>query len=311
MAYVMAVLCSGRRNGYTASLLAEMLEGAQSIEGVEAELVHLHQYRFGPCTSCFACVKKPGSGCILKDDMGRKGDGALYQKVSQANGLMIADPVHGWGLSAGAHLFLERLYPMLWTGGLIGLPFASASCASNQGFQKIALRDICKFSFCYGFRYVGGLGVHCTELREAYPQAREIGRQLGAAAVRDATEGRQRFANDVERYEYYLDKPFSVVEPYLDNLTNGTRTYEGSLVYKGLEGGVFETTEGRDNLAKARPHLIAALKAYEAGDIHEAVRNLEHASAYWTNATWKEFLEQNVIGAAQPKAYRPLPTSES
>lgn len=310
MAYVIGLLCSGRKNGYTASLLAEMLEGVQSVEGVEAELVQLHKYHFGPCTSCFACIKKPGEGCILKDDMGQKGDGALYQKVKRANGLMIADPVHGWGLSAGAHLFLERLYPELWTGALIGLPFASASCASNQGFQKAALRDFCKFSFCYGFRHVGGLGVHCTELRESYAQAREIGRQLAVAAVRDATEGRQKYASDVERYHAYLGKPFSVLEPYLDNLTNGTRTYEGSLIYKGLEGGVFETEAGRENLAKARPHLIAALEAYRAGDTGEAIRNLEHASAYWTNATWKEFLEDNVIGAAQPKAYRPLPTSE-
>jgi hypothetical protein len=30
------------------------------------------------------------------------------------------------------------------------------------------------------------------------------------------------------------------------------------------------------------------------------------ASAAWTHATWKEFLEEGVIKAKQPEAYRPL-----
>ena len=310
MAYVMGVLCSGRSRGYTASLLAEMLEGARSVEGVETEVVQLHKYRFGPCTSCFACIRNPGSGCTLNDDMGQKGDGALWRKVRQANGLIIADPVHGWGPSAGAHVFWERFYPFLWTGEMIGLPYATVSCASNQGFQGAAYREMCKWAFCSGFRYVGGFGLHCTEIKSTLPKLRELGRQVGVAAVRDATEGRQKYANDVERYEVFQDKPWSVVEPYLDNLTNGTRAYEGSLICMGLEGGVFETPEGRENLAKARPYLISALEEYKAGNVSAAIRDLEHASAFWTTATWKEFLEGNVIGAAQPKAYRPLPADE-
>jgi multimeric flavodoxin WrbA len=310
VAYVVGILCSGRAHGYTASLMTEMLEGAASISGVSVELVHLHRHRFGPCTSCFSCVKKPGSGCVLPDDMGRKGAAPLFDKVRRASGLMIADPVHGWGPSSGAHLFVERLYPFVWTGELVGMPFASVSCASNQGFHRYARRELCKWAFCEGFRYVGGLAVHCTQLKQMLSEARDLGRRLGEAALVDATEGRRKFASDVERYEHYADKPWSVVEPYLENLTEGTMSYDGSLVRLGLEGRAFETDEGRENLEKAKPYLVAALAEYRAGNADEAIRNLEHASAYWTTATWKEFLEATVIGASQPEAYRPLPNED-
>jgi multimeric flavodoxin WrbA len=59
MAKILAILCSGRKKGYTATLLAEAINGAKEFsEQVEVELVHLHDYRFGPCTSCFHCMEK-------------------------------------------------------------------------------------------------------------------------------------------------------------------------------------------------------------------------------------------------------------
>ena len=78
MAYLMVTQGSGRKNGYTASLMKLVVESLQHIEGLEVEIFHLHQYSFGPCTSCFSCIKNVGSGCILDDDWGRKGEGSLY-----------------------------------------------------------------------------------------------------------------------------------------------------------------------------------------------------------------------------------------
>jgi len=175
MAYVLAVLASGRRRGFTAGLLAEAAEGAASVPGVEVEVVQLTRYRFDACTSCFHCIRDDAHRCSLRDDMGRRGEGALFQKVLRANGLILGDPVHGWGPSARAHVFFERLYPFTWSGELAGMPFASISCASNQGMHRLANQEICKWAFTKALRRVGGLPVHVAYYEEARAQARQLG----------------------------------------------------------------------------------------------------------------------------------------
>ncbi|HIE28961.1 TPA: flavodoxin family protein, partial [Candidatus Poribacteria bacterium] len=201
MAYILALLASGRTEGFTASVLESAIEGAQSVPDVEVELVHLHRYKFGPCTSCFACIRDESHDCILKDDMG--GGGELMAKVKRANGWIIADPVHCWGPSAQIHLFIERCYPFIWSGNLEGMPFASISCASNQGMQRIANGNLCKWAFTYGLRYIGGLPVHTAYIERARREAKGLGQKLAEAAIGDAKE-RKTFP-DPERYVDYLD----------------------------------------------------------------------------------------------------------
>ncbi len=237
--------------------------------------------------------------------MGRRGAGALFQKVLRANGLILADPVHGWGPSARAHVFFERLYPFTWSGELAGLPFASISCASNQGMHRLANQEICKWAFTKAFRHVGGLAVHTARYAEAKVEARCLGEALGRAALADAA-GR-RPLGDEECYLDYLDRPWSVLEPYLDNLTEGTFRAETSLVARSLAAGAFQNAEAVELLGQARDALGGALAERERGDREASVRHLVRASAYWTRATWKEFVEPGVVRAAQPAAYRPLP----
>jgi len=305
MAYVLAVLASGRRRGFTAGLLAEAAEGAASVPGVEVEVVQLTRYRFDACTSCFHCIRDDAHRCSLRDDMGRGGEGALFQKVLRANGLILGDPVHGWGPSARAHVFFERLYPFTWSGELAGMPFASISCASNQGMHRLANQEICKWAFTKALRHVGGLPVHTAYYEEARAQARQLGEATGRAALADAA-GR-RPLTDEECYLSYLDRPWSVLEPYLDNLTDGTFQLESSLVRRSLAAGTFHNSEAVELLHSAEVELGAALAERGCGRREEAARRLVRASAYWTRATWLEFVEPRVVHASQPAAYRPLP----
>ena len=300
MAYVLALLFSGRRRGYTSSLLKEAAEGAGE-SGAEVELVPVQRYRFGPCTSCFECIRREEHRCVLSDDMGR--DGELFDKVLRANGIIFGDPVHNWGPSATCHLFVERLYPFLWSGELDGLPVASISCASNQGMHRLALEQICKWVFGFGMRWVGGIAVHTTDLERAKSDARALGRRLGEEAMKDS-EGRRRFSSEQERYRAYLDAPWSPLAPYLGNLTDGTFSVEGSLILRAFKS--FRDAEVRELLGRALEDLGKCLKFYEDGDREEASRYLVEAGALWTHATWKEFLEGDVIGTKIPEAYRPL-----
>lgn len=300
MAQVLGLLMSGRRNGFTSGLLEAARQGAESIPGVEVEIVHVNRLDIGPCRSCFTCIRRESHDCAQKDAMGA--DGELMAKVKKANGWIIADPVHMWGPTATCHLFIERCYPFLWSGGLSGMPYMSISCATNQGMQRLANALLCKWAFTFGLRYIGGLPVHTTYLAKAREEAVALGRRLGEAASEDA-QGRQP-VSDTQRFLDYLDKPWSALEPYLENLTDGTMEYGGSLIAQGLAS--FQRAEARALLEEAREPFQQALSRYREGDKAAATEFLVRASALWTHATWKEFLEEEVIGTRVPGAYRPI-----
>ena len=300
MARVLALLMSGRTKGFTASVLRRAASGAESVAGVEVEFVHLHRYSFGPCRSCFNCIRSETHQCAQQDAMG--GEGELMAKVKSAHAWIIADPVHMWGTSAQCHLFIERCYPLIWSAALCGMPFMSISCASNQGMHRLANANLCKWAFCHGLRYIGGLPVHTTYIERARQEAEDLGRELGHAAVQDA-RGRQAPAEQ-QRYRDYLDAPWSPLRPYLDNLSNGTLEYESSLIAQGLES--FTRPEALQLLHKAKGHLQQALQFYEQDEKESACDQLVRAGALWTHATWKEFIEEEVVGTSTPEAYRPL-----
>lgn len=136
-------------------------------------------------------------------------------------------------------------------------------------------------------------------------QAGELGKALGREALAD-TAGR-RPLGDEECYIYYLSRPWSVLEPYLDNLTSGTFRLETSLVAQSLAAGAFQQPETAEMLRSALDELGKALTCFGKGQQEEAARYLVRASAWWTRATWREFVEPKVVAAPQPAAYRPLP----
>ena len=268
MAHILALLMSGRRKGYTAGLWQAAIEGAEAVEGVTVDATHTHDYRFGPCTSCFACIRRPEGYCVLEDDMGRRGKGALFQKVQEANGLLIAEPVHMWGSCAQTHLFIERLYPFNWAGELSGMPAMTISCASNQGMQHLATRTLARWCFCFKFRYIGGLPAHTACYQEAQNRARYLGEKLAQAALQDE-EGRKPLS-DEETWLAYMDKPWNALLPYLGNLTRGTLRAEDSLIEYGLSQGTFRREEARQCLEQAREPMQRAIAAWRLQDYQAA-----------------------------------------
>jgi multimeric flavodoxin WrbA len=303
MANALIALCSGRKHGYTAGLWQRAVAGAAAVADVVVDAVHLHDYQFGPCTSCFSCIRHRGNGCMLDDDFGRNGEGELYRKVAEAHAVMLVDAVHNYGPSAIAHLFIERLYPFLWAGTRRGLPFASISCATNQGMHHLARENYCKWAGGLGLRYVGGLAVHTTLYDEALEEAQTLGSALAQAAVGFQREGPGDWS-DQALYRHHLEQPWEFVGPYLHNLTGGTMDAERSPIARAI--ATFRRAEAVELLRQALPELCQAIEAHAAGKIEEAIPHLVAAGTRWTHATWKEFLEDEVIGTPIPETYRPL-----
>lgn len=305
MAKLLTVLCSGRRKGFTAGLLAQAEEGAVSVEGIEIDRVHLHDYSFGPCKSCFACIRNEPHRCVLNDDFGQRGEGVLFRKLLDANGIVIADPVYMWGASAMCHTFIERMYPFVWSGEIQGMPFASISCASNQGMQHIAVETACRWAFTHGLRHVAQLPVHVSYYDEALREARYIGEHMGRAALDDVSQ-RTSFKDDLDRFLSYAGKPWSPLESYLINLTRGTFKADESIPEKALRRGTFKKQDAIELLKKSADGLAQALHFYNLKNYEKANQYLVEASACWTHATWKEFLEEQIVQTSVPKSYRPL-----
>ncbi|MBN1400235.1 MAG: flavodoxin family protein [Anaerolineae bacterium] len=305
MAKILGILGGARRDGYTVRVLDRLLGAAGATPEVEVERVDLLDYRFGPCRSCYECIRRAQHRCILPDDMGQEGAGTLWQRIEAAHAMVWATPVHCWTADALIHLFIERLYPFLWSGELRGIPVATLSVASNQGFQIEAHKLLCQWAFTTGARYVGGLPVHAAYLDEALRDAEALGRRLAEAALQDERQGRHA-SGDEQLWLAYETAPWSVYAHYVENLTRGTGASELSLIERSLAQGTFQREEALNLLRQADEAFQTAVRCERMGQRQAAIEALVRASALWTHATWKEFLEEQLIGAPPPETYRPL-----
>lgn len=102
---VIAVNGSPRKNWNTHILLEKALNGAKEV-GAETELIHLYDYNFKGCRSCFACKRKGVTlnKCATKDDLE-----PVLQKISECDGLVLGSPIYYASITGAMQSFLERL----------------------------------------------------------------------------------------------------------------------------------------------------------------------------------------------------------
>lgn len=103
---VVAYNASPRKNGNTATLLQEALKGAAS-KGAETELIHLYDYTYRGCISCFACKLKGGikGRCAMKDELK-----PILDKFAEADAVIFGSPIYFGNITCQLRSFLERLW---------------------------------------------------------------------------------------------------------------------------------------------------------------------------------------------------------
>ncbi len=103
---VLAFNGSPRKKWNTATLLRHTLDGAAS-KGAETELIHLYDYNYTGCISCFACKLKGGKSygrCAVNDDLK-----PILDKVHEADAIILGSPIY-FGMPTGViRSFIERL----------------------------------------------------------------------------------------------------------------------------------------------------------------------------------------------------------
>ncbi|AGK97546.1 flavodoxin family protein [Clostridium pasteurianum] len=103
---ILAINGSPRKNKNTATLLNKALEGAAS-HGADTELIHLYDYNYKGCVSCFACKMKNGKSygkCGFNDDLT-----PILEKAAKADAIILGSPIYFQGVTGAMRSFLERL----------------------------------------------------------------------------------------------------------------------------------------------------------------------------------------------------------
>ncbi|WP_431782429.1 flavodoxin family protein [Streptomyces chumphonensis] len=100
-AVILGLSGSERAGGNTDLALDHAGELVRS-RGAAFHTVRLREHRISPCSPCGDCNNRP-SPCELRDDMP-----GIVEKMKQADGIIYAVPVHGFGLAHLMQIFIER-----------------------------------------------------------------------------------------------------------------------------------------------------------------------------------------------------------
>lgn len=103
---VIVINGTARRDWNTSMLLDKVLEGAKS-KGAETEIINLYDLEYKGCKSCFACKTIGGKSygkCIMKDELTE-----VFEKIQNADALVLGSPIYFGRVSGQMAVFLERL----------------------------------------------------------------------------------------------------------------------------------------------------------------------------------------------------------
>jgi len=103
MSKILILSGSPRRNGNTELLVEFFAKGAKLHH--EVEVFSIMDHTIHPCVGCNTCFDREGHTCCQKDDMH-----LVYEKLKQAEILVIASPVYFYGISAQLKAVIDRLH---------------------------------------------------------------------------------------------------------------------------------------------------------------------------------------------------------
>lgn len=103
MSNIIIFVGSMRKNGNTARLAQSFAEGTSKNNNVE--IVSVADYNVNPCIGCNSCFTRDGNMCFQNDDMAQ-----IYEKLRNADIVVIASPVYFYGISAQLKAIVDRLH---------------------------------------------------------------------------------------------------------------------------------------------------------------------------------------------------------
>jgi len=101
---VLAFNGSGRKDGNTYLLLKYVLAELEA-EGIKTELVQMaEQAPIQGCVACYKCMERKDMKCAIESDPFND----YFEKISQADGILLGSPVYFSDITAGMKALIER-----------------------------------------------------------------------------------------------------------------------------------------------------------------------------------------------------------
>lgn len=98
---VLGINGSARKDGNTAIIMNKVFEELNK-QGIETELVQFAGQVIEPCKACWACGEQ--KNCVHRKDIFRE----TFDKMMEADGILLGSPVYSANISASMQAFLER-----------------------------------------------------------------------------------------------------------------------------------------------------------------------------------------------------------
>lgn len=148
---ILGISCSPREQA-TDHTLKEALNQVKR-KGHETSFFTVRGKKISPCFHCDYCVKNIGE-CMNKDDMLE-----LYDLITNADGIIIASPIHNGGISAQTKIIMDRCRALIAKDydslrGKLGMGICVAG--DRNGGQELGLQEIHTFYILNGIIPVSG-----------------------------------------------------------------------------------------------------------------------------------------------------------
>ena len=98
---VLGINGSARKDGNTALLIGKVFEALNGA-GIKTELIQFSGQTIEPCKACWGCEGK--KNCVYKKDLFYE----VFEKMVEADGIILGSPVYSANISATMQAFLER-----------------------------------------------------------------------------------------------------------------------------------------------------------------------------------------------------------
>lgn len=182
--------------------LHRMLEKIARESGKSYEMVNLGNLSIEPCKGCVECAAT--NVCVQPDDMA-----PLYERIVQADALVVGGAVYFGRLNALTHVFLERLYPLRHRLPQTMGKLAAAVCVGAMDAERVVQEIIDFLEKYFYYRLVGSV-----YFNSATPPCFVCGYgdtcQYGAPAMMMSPKEFARFKVTPELFRRFEDFPEAV-----------------------------------------------------------------------------------------------------
>lgn len=146
---VLGINGSARRDGNTAIMINKAFEKLNAA-GIETELIQLGGEIIQPCKACWACGEK--ENCVHKNDNFCD----IFEKMKQADGIILGSPVYCANVSANMQALLERAAVVAdMNPGLMRRKVGAAVAAARRGGALNAIDAMNRFFLSQEMYVVG------------------------------------------------------------------------------------------------------------------------------------------------------------